>query len=110
MNELGVSQAGLNLVVTILVILYVGAMIWGILKHPRPASLISLVMMFAMMYVGWTLRGWPTAPKDAGLVLTLIIAWRDSAITLLYAAAHLIGLDKVWNRWFGPFFKKGPGR
>jgi hypothetical protein len=105
------SQAAVGLVVTTLLILYAGSLIWGIIRRPSTSGFMSLAMMLGFMLIGWMLRGWPGRPKDANMFLTFLIAWKDSVLLLLATLLKLVGITEVvtevWERWFAPFMKKG---
>jgi hypothetical protein len=103
MKDITAGQAGAALVLTTLLILYVVGMLWGFIKRPRIQSIIELVMLLGVMYVGWIIRTWPTRQSGDGMLMSLGMAWRDSVITLLYLAARMIGLVEVWE-WIMRFF------
>jgi hypothetical protein len=103
MNKVGISDAAFAIVATTLLILWVVAMFWGAIRRFHFANLFQVAMMMGVMWVGWTIRTWPTRHKGDGMVLTLLMAWRDSVITLVYLAARLVGFDDVWH-WIGRFF------
>lgn len=104
MRNIQGDQAGAIVVLTTLLIVYVVGVLWGFLKRPRLGSVIELGMLLGVMYVGWTIRTWPTAHKGDGMLMSLLMAWRDSIITLVYLALKLVGLDDVWN-FIAKFFE-----
>jgi hypothetical protein len=91
-------------VLTILFIIYVVGLLWGLVKHLRVNNLIELGVMFCVMYVGWTIRTWPSRHKGDGMAMSLAMAWRDSILTILYLCFKLFGLVDVWH-WIERFFQ-----
>jgi hypothetical protein len=102
---MNLSQAGLGLAITMFLVIWLVAQIWSAVKRPTGSAVSNLLLTLAVLYVGWTLRGWPTRPAGAGLMMTLLIAWKDSVLLLLYSLAKLIGLVQIWDKWFEPFWK-----
>ena len=98
MNGIGTGQAGAMVVITCLIVLYVGSLIFHTIKRPNLGGLMQLVILLAVMWVGWNLRTWPTRAKGDPMLWVFLLAWRDSALTLLYVLADSFGLDDLWRR------------
>jgi hypothetical protein len=92
----------------LLLILYVVAMLWNLVRHPRISNLIHLAALYAVFFVGWTVRTWPSRQRGDGPLLSLLMAWRDAVLTLAFLLLKLFG---VWDAWeavrdfVSPFFE-----
>jgi len=101
--KVDVSTATASTMIGLFLIAYVVNLIWGMVRHFRLGNMIELGMMFGVMYVGWTIRTWPSRHKGDGMVMSLAMAWRDSIITLIYIALKLFGIVDAWH-WIEGFF------
>jgi hypothetical protein len=84
-------------VITSLLIVYVVAQIWGLIRHFKFANLLEVLILLGVMWVGWSVRTWPTRHKGDGMLMSLLMAWRDSVLTLGYWFLNLIGLVDIWH-------------
>jgi hypothetical protein len=94
-NQIPGGQAGALTVITCLLIAYVVSILYHAIKRPNLGALFHIGSLLAVLYVGWTIRTWPTRAKGDGLVWSLLIAWRDSIITLVFLFADAVGLSGV---------------
>lgn len=101
MTEINAGTAGVTLALTSLLIIYVVFLLWGFVKRPRAGSILEIGILLGVMYVGWTIRTWPTRQPNDAMLMSLGMAWRDSVLSLLGFAASTVGLDQAWDAVWG---------
>jgi hypothetical protein len=89
------GQTSASVLMTALVTLWVVAMFF---RMSRAFALTSIATALAMLYVGWSARGWPGVSESDGLILGIWSMWWDSVQAVWSVIYDKVGLDSLAQR------------